>query len=116
MPRPVMRTLLPFLRCFTIKPTKSSRQPVASFLVMPVFSASSAATFESGTVGADGFAGPVGFAGAVAIVRGPLRFFVRQRIPDAPGQRWRAQGYPRIDVPQVPNARKISILGAFSAI
>jgi hypothetical protein len=27
-----------------------------------------------------------------------------------------AQGYPRIDPPQVPNARKMSILGAFSAI
>src|ERR1044071_2625018 len=67
MPRPVMRTLLPFLRCFTTKPTKSSRQPVASFLVMPVFSASSAATFDSGMVGADVLV-------AVAMMRGPLGF------------------------------------------
>src|ERR687897_27962 len=67
MPRPVMRTLLPFLRCFTTRPMKSSRQPVASFLVMPVFSASSAATFDSGTVGADGLV-------AVAMMRGPLGF------------------------------------------
>src|SRR5512139_48181 len=68
MPRPVMRTLLPFLRCFTTKPMKSSRALVASFLVMPVFSASSAATFDSGTVGgADGLV-------AVAMMRGPLGF------------------------------------------
>src|SRR5436305_7634580 len=82
MPRPVMRTLLPFLRCFTTKPTKSSRQPVASFLVMPVFSASSAATLDNGTVGRDGLVG----VGGVAIVEGSLRFLVRQRLPDAPGQ------------------------------
>src|SRR5215475_11130324 len=67
MPRPVMRTLLPFLRCFTTRPTKSSRQPVASFLVMPVFSASSAATLDSGMVGADVLV-------AVAMMRGPLGF------------------------------------------
>src|SRR3954465_6243715 len=66
MPRPVMRTLLPFLRCFTTKPMKSSRQLVASFFVMPVFSANSAATLDSGTVGAEGL---------VAIVEGSLAFF-----------------------------------------
>src|SRR5438093_11094671 len=65
-----MRTLLPFLRCFTTRPTKSSRAPVASFLVMPVFSASSAATLESGTVGTDGLVG----VGGVAIMEGSLRF------------------------------------------
>src|SRR4029077_8592245 len=112
MPRPVMRTLLPFLRCFTTRPMKSSRAPVASFLVMPVFSANSAATLESGTVGTDG----LDVAGAVAIVRGPLHFLLRQRLPDAPGQRWTAQDYPRIAFPQVRNPRKMSILGAFSVI
>src|SRR5262245_37205578 len=69
MPRPVMRTLLPFLRCFTTRPTKSSRAPVASFLVMPVFSASSAATLESGMVGTEGL--EVG----IAMVGGPFTFF-----------------------------------------
>src|SRR5436190_24194250 len=68
MPRPVSRTLLPFLRCFTTKPMKSSRALLASFLVMPVFSANSAATLDSGTVGAEGFV-------AVAIVEGSLAFF-----------------------------------------
>src|SRR6185312_1571423 len=60
-----MRTLLPFLRCFTPKPMNSSRAPVASFLVMPVFSASSAATLDSGTVGVEGL---------VAIIEGSLTF------------------------------------------
>src|SRR5512138_2683652 len=71
MPRPVMRTLLPFLRCFTTKPTKSSRQLVASFFVMPVFSANSAATLDSGAVGAEGL---------VAIVEGSLAFFVSANV------------------------------------
>src|SRR5882724_2918553 len=110
MPRPVIRTLLPFLRCFTIKPTKSSRQPVASFLVMPVFSASSAATFDSGTVG--GAAVLV----AVAMMRGPLHFLFVNVFLTPQGSVDGAQGYPRIVVPQALNARKMSILGAFSAI
>src|SRR6266481_8839029 len=70
-----MRTLLPFLRCFTIKPTKSSRAPVASFLVMPVFSASSAATLDSGTVGTDGLVGFGGAVGGIAMMEGSLEFF-----------------------------------------
>src|SRR4030095_15159389 len=82
MPRPVMRTLLPFLRCFTTRPMKSSRALVASFLVMPVFSASSAATLDSGTVGTDGLVA----VGGVAIMRCPLDSSFRQRLPDAPGQ------------------------------
>src|SRR5215475_9602946 len=82
MPKPVMRTLLPFLRCLTTSPTKSSRALVASFFVMPVFSANSAATLERGTVGTDGFVA----VGGVAIVRGPLDFSFRQPLPDAPGQ------------------------------
>src|SRR5579885_1365482 len=74
MPRPVMRTLLPFLRCFTTRPTKSSRALVASFLVMPVFSASSAATLDRGTVGTLGFFGDAGAVGS-AMVGGPFTFF-----------------------------------------
>src|SRR5258707_10688456 len=101
MPRPVMRTLLPFLRCFTIKPTKSSRQPVASFLVMPVFSASSAATFDSGTVGTDVLV-------AVAMMRGPLHFLFVNVFLTPQGSADGAQGYPRIVVPQALNARKMS--------
>src|SRR4051794_8821415 len=84
MPRPVIRTLLPFLRCFTTKPMNSSRAPVASFLVMPVFSANSAATLDSGTVGAEGLAGAADLV-AVAMVEGSLHFLFRQRLPDAPG-------------------------------
>src|SRR6185369_4086535 len=83
MPRPVMRTLLPFLRCFTTRPTKSSRALVASFLVMPVFSASSAATLDSGTVGTVGLDDLVGAVG-IAILRGPLRFLLQSMSPDAP--------------------------------
>src|SRR3954471_725522 len=98
MPRPVTRTLLPFLRCFTTRAMNSSRAPVASFLVMPVFSANSAATLDSGTVGT---------VVLVAIVEGSLTFFkYHQRLPDAPGQRWRAQGYPRIVPPQARNTQK----------
>src|SRR5689334_14584674 len=80
MPRPVMRTLLPFLRCFTTKPTNSSRAPVASFLVMPVFSASSAATLDSGTVGVEGL---------VAIVEGSLDLSFRRRSLTPQGLRRR---------------------------
>src|SRR5215472_14273287 len=109
MPRPVMRTLLPFLRCLTTKPTKSSRQAVASFLVMPVFSASSAATLDSGTVGTVGF-------GGVDIVRGPLHFFVAANVFLTPQGTLTVQGYPRIEGPQEPNGRKMQIFGAFSGL
>src|SRR5262249_55827706 len=109
MPRPVIRTLLPFLRCFTTRPTKSSSAPVASFLVMPVFSASSAATFDSGTVGTDGLV--VG----VAIVRGPLRFCFANLFLTPQGRVDKTQGYPGIRAPKVPKARKMSFFGAFSA-
>src|SRR6476660_8727483 len=109
MPRPVMRTLLPFLRCLTIRPTKSSRVLVASFFVMPVFSASSAATLDSGTVGAVGF-------GALAIVEGSLAFFRFANVFLTPQAALTAQGYPRIAGPQALKARKMSISWAFSAI
>src|SRR6185312_14032646 len=46
----------------------------------------------------------------------PYVFGFHQRLPDAPGQRWRVQNYPRIAGPQAPKARKMSISGAFSAI
>src|SRR5437763_14427119 len=99
MPRPVMRTLLPFLRCFTTRPTKSSRAPVASFLVMPVFSANSAATLESGIVGMEVF--------AVAIAEGALCLFRFANLYlTAQGQRSHNHGYPRTDAPQAPKGRK----------
>src|SRR6478736_3345848 len=106
MPRPVMRTLLPFLRCFTTRPMNSSRAPVASFLVMPVFSANSAATLDSGTVAAAGLV-------AVAIVEGSLHFLFRQRLPDAPG---RADG-PRLSTNRGPaspqNTKNVDFWGFF---
>src|SRR5258705_12308481 len=105
MPRPVMRTLLPFFRCFTTRPTKSSEALVASFLVMPGFSANSAATLESGTVGTDGLV-----VGAVAIVEGSLTVFRVDKVFLKPqGSVDEIQGYPRIDVPQATDARKMSI-------
>src|SRR5437764_12657070 len=113
MPRPVMRTLLPFLRCFTTRPTKSSRQPVASFLVMPVFSASSAATLDNGTVGTDGLVG----VGGVAIVEGSLRFLVRQRLPDAPGQALTASRLSTNRAPASPqSAKNVDFWGFFGLL
>ena len=50
MPRPVMRTLWPFFRFFTVRSTKALRNSVEAFLVISCFSASSAASFDSAIV------------------------------------------------------------------
>src|SRR6185437_10131123 len=107
MPRPVMRTLLPFLRCLTTRPMKSSRAAVASFLVMPVFSASSAATFDSGTVGTVVLV-------AVAMVRDPLLFSFRQPDPDAPEIVLAGTKIPTSGVPARPqNTKNVDSWGFF---
>src|SRR6185312_5374891 len=105
MPRPVMRTLLPFLRCFTTRPTKSSRALLASFFVMPVFSASSAATLDNGTVGAEGL---------VAIVEGSLAFFVSANVFLTPqGSAGRPKVIHESRVRKGPKREKCRFLGLF---
>ena len=76
---------------------------------MPVFSASSAATFDSGTVGADGLV-------AVAMMRGPLGFLFVNDFLTPQGSVDAPKVIHEFDPPQAPNARKMSISGAFSAI